>query len=263
MFDKIRNRLDFRGAVLDLLNYGGRDAFPEDWWGPSCGNLKLHQLRHYIHSGELELTVKGWIFNYDPRRAAIDHVDRVYRAYAYQTGITLVPNDFINIMGCITQGYGTWGVITPYITMADITQYRNVEVAQFWKKEIHNLIEKTAKYRAEQKLRLPQILAARNAARSLLKEDWEDILDDDLLGDFKAREIWEAVSYTPKSEWEVHQSSGISIQEVCKWMLIFYNYGLISSDSSTSDEPTYERSLFPPTDEEKLWIYNAFMEHVD
>ena len=240
MFEKIRNRLDFRGAVLDLLKYDGLDFFTDRrWWSTNGIDRKLVS---YIHSGELESTAKGWMFNYDPRRAAIDHVDQVYRAYRRLTGIAPVPDDFIRIMD-------------------NITRYRSIEVAQFWKSEIIRFNEQVAKEHAEQKLRLPQILEARRAAKDFFAEGIDAILDGDIA--FEAEEIWESISSSPKSEWEVHQSTGISIQEVCKWVLIFYSVGLISSESNAMPEAVYDESFFPPASDEHLAIYDAFKEHVE
>ena len=144
--------------------------------------------------------------------------------------------------------------------MDKITRYRSIELAQFWKNEILRFNEQVAKENAEQKLRLPQILEARRAAKDFFAEGIEGILDGDI--DFEAEEIWESICSSPKSEWQVHQSTGISIQEVCKWVLIFHSVGLISSESIAMPEPVYDESFFPPASDEQLAIYDAFKEHV-
>lgn len=240
MFEKIRNRLDFRGAVLDLLKFSGLNFLNgSHWWETSGIDRKLVS---YIHSGEMEKTAKGWMFDHNSRKAAIDHVDRVYRAYANQTNTLNIPIDFT-------------------IIMDNITKYQNVEIPEFWKTEIKVRLELAEKYKVDQKSRLPKILKARAAAKGFLTEATDAIYNEEIGSD--VWEIWDATSGAPKSEWEIHVESGVSIEEVCKWVFVFSTYGLIESEFPHAVEPAYSRPFFPPEVKDKLDVYEAFMNCED
>jgi hypothetical protein len=66
-----------------------------------------------------------------------------------------------------------------------------------------------------------------------------------------AKSVWRALSLDFATEWQISQSSGVSLGAVCTWLPVLQARGLVVAVGTGLAEPRYRRTPLEPKDEKQ------------
>ena len=130
----------------------------------------------------------------------------------------------------------------------DATLSTGLELPLHWQRVVVDNYkrERRAKWEAED-ARMPEILAARQVGRENCLRCSAELEAGAVPPG--ARSVWRALSLDFATEWEISQSSGLSLHAICTWLPVLVAKGLVVVIGTALKEPRYRKGLLEPKDE--------------